>query len=190
MERVLILWSGGVESTSLLKHFLESTESEVIAVHIHCPNFVGRSHLELGAVQRLEPRLQAIRPFRLDRVNLEFPVTPIDAEVFMTTIPALVYAYKPTFFLRGQCAEDWANNNPFNPKVLGKFVWDWVQRRNFGTTWEHPEALSPTTHPWLHLTKKQHMEFLGDLVDGTWSCLAPVHGWPCGKCPSCEQRNS
>ena len=44
--KTLVGWSGGVESTSLMKYLLTETDDEIIAVHIYSPNSLNRADLE------------------------------------------------------------------------------------------------------------------------------------------------
>ena len=63
MVKVLILWSGGVDSTALLKWHLEQTNCEVHAHHVKLLNRGGMVNKQLNAIKNIEPMLQKIKPF-------------------------------------------------------------------------------------------------------------------------------
>jgi hypothetical protein len=191
--KTLVLWSGGVESTSLLKHLLETTDDEIHAVHIYNPTIVGRAHLEWTAVNRLYPRLNFIRPFALDKVDVHLPWIVRDGEIQIAILPALIYGLRPDRFLRGLCAEDWEDGRggvygaPPGPLVINEHVYAWVNNV-FHDKWASSEDLSPLSFSHLRFTKKEHMLYLSDLLELTWSCLTPQIGQPCGRCSACMAR--
>jgi len=208
---MLLMWSGGVESTSLLKQLLTETDEKVNAVHVSCPTSAGRVHLEWGAVCKLEPRLQQIRPFTLHRVDISFPFDVRDSEVQVVVLPALLRHLGETQFMKGLCLEDWkdeagyagpamteaTNRARFGRRIAdlvlgymqhdknhyaGVDLIDWKQK-----TWED---LSPY-HESMHWHKAEHMRYLGpELLALTWSCLTPVRGSPCGECGTCKLRSA
>lgn len=207
---MLILFSGGVESASLIKWWLHNQEEPLTAVHIHCPNSVGRAHLELAAVHRLLPHLQAIRPFTYHRVDISFPFDVRDSEVQLAVLPALMRHLGERQFIKGLCAEDWKDEAGYrgpamNPRtararfgrrmaelIQGYFEYDSNAYLSPAGVlvpfrYEDWEEVSPFYEPMLW-PKAQHLDYLGDLLPLTFSCLRPVRGQPCGECGTCKLR--
>lgn len=73
-KKVAILWSGGVDSTSVVKQYLEKTNFNILVIHIYyvTTNQDDRYIYEMKAVNRLLPELQKIRPFEYTTLNLGF----------------------------------------------------------------------------------------------------------------------
>lgn len=205
---MLVLLSGGVESTALLKYYLAETQEPVTAVHIYCPNELSkRAHLEWAAVERILPYLYAIRPFVFHRVDISFPFPVRDSEVQVTVLPALLRHTGERQFVRGHCLEDWHDEAgyqgpPMTPDtararfgrriaelVLGYLQYD---NRGYPTAQHKPPAtwqeLSPYV-PQMMYPKKWHMEYIKELLPLTWSCLSPVQDKPCGTCGTCRLIN-
>lgn len=200
---MLLLFSGGVESTSLLKWLLTTTDQPVTAVHIYCPNSVGRAHLEWGAVTRLEPKLQAIRPFVLHRVDMHFPFDVRDSEVQLSVLPALMRHLGERQFVKGLCLEDWKDEDGYRgpnmtpdtararfgrrmaEAVQAYFEYDTRPLNDTLFRYRDWHEVSPFLPPMLW-PKAQHIEHLGDLYPLTWSCLKPIGGVPCGQCGTCR----
>jgi len=179
--KTLVGWSGGVESTGLMKYLLSETKDEIVAVHIYAPNSLNRADLEWAAVQRLNPLLQAIRPFELHRVDIHFPWDTCDPEVQCTVLPALMKGSRADRFLRGLCIEDiYPSGLHENRDRLVKWTNFWLKYL--------PEADISPDIPMFYWTKKQHMEYIKEYLHLTYSCLSPVDGVACGKCRSCKLR--
>lgn len=186
--RILVLFSGGVESTSLLKHLLETTDHEINAVHVYAPNSVGRAEVEWQAVTALAPHLRKIRKFNLQRIDVTLPWDTRDAELHSALIPAAMKGTGSQIFLRGLCAEDFDTvaHDHGKRRLIARQVAGWLGNDRM---WDQisPDML----HFWLK--KHEHMEYLGDLLPLTWSCLTPVQDEtpvPCGVCKSCQLRAS
>jgi hypothetical protein len=61
--RMIVMWSGGIDSTFKLAYLLKETEYQIHAHHVHIINREGRSQKEQAACRALRPRLKAIRGF-------------------------------------------------------------------------------------------------------------------------------
>lgn len=187
-NRVLVLFSGGIESTSLLKYLLLNTTDVISAVHVYAPNSVNRAEVEAEAVNNLYPHLCNIREFSLDHICVDIPWDTRDAELHSGLIPAMMKGTRSSQFYRGLCREDWDTGTHDHGKrrLIGRQVAGWMGNE---AMWE---TISPDL-PHLWLTKQQHMDYLGDLVPLTWSCLTPIHPCgvpiPCGRCSTCILRN-
>ena len=181
--RVLILWSGGVESTSILKWFLENTDHSISAVHIHCPSVQAKEQQELKAIQTLKPLLHLIRHFDYDMVEINTPWHNPDMFIQAALLPTIINGTRANVFYRGQCEEDKVNGSLRQRDYVGRFAWEALEGKK-GATWQD---LSPD-HPTHHWTKRQHLDHLGYLAQYCWSCWWPKAGKPCGKCKPCTDR--
>lgn len=179
-DQTLILVSGGVESTSMLKKLLETTEWPITAVFLNVPNVWGKSIWEKNALDQLIPILQKIRAFKYFEVKIDMPWAIVDAHIQVSLIPMLFEATGAVRMYRGLCSDDYA---PGMTCWHDKFV-------AYAAQWQGKptEEITPD-HPWLHITKRQHMNYLGELAELTFSCQLPVEGKPCGWCKSCLMRN-
>lgn len=177
----LTFLSGGVESTSLMKYILTETEDAVSAIHIFAPNELNRADLEWSATKRVSDELQKIRPFELKRIDICFPWLTCDPEVQCTIIPALMKGSKADRFLRGLCKEDlYPSGTHENRDRLREWVQFWLK-----TTVDVTPDLDMFYWP-----KKQHMFYIQEYLELTFSCLSPVNNEVCGECRSCNQRKS
>ena len=61
--RMIVMWSGGIDSTFKLAYLLKETEYQVHAHHVHIVNREGRSQAEQAACAALRSKLKAIRSF-------------------------------------------------------------------------------------------------------------------------------
>ena len=181
--RAVVLWSGGVESSSILKHLLTNTNYEITAIHICLPNLQNRSHLELNAISLLTPNLKEIRDFDFKQIDIKADWWARDIDVQMALIPSMLTSTQSRVFYRGHCLEDRINGELVVRERIARFVWDWLRVDN-PEIYSSPYVVSPRheTHDW---PKKQHLEYLGGLAKLTYSCWWPVGDKPCGKCTPC-----
>lgn len=178
----LVLWSGGTDSTALLKWLLSETDNDIVAVHIYAPNSVKRAEQEWNAVKIFNTHFQSIRPYELHRVDIHIPWDTIDADVHMTILPALINGSKCDNFFRGMCGEDWTEAVRIRHARYYGHILNWMKPK-----WDTIQAMSPDL-PIKHYTKKQLIQYLSPMGHLTWSCLHPVNGVQCGECRSCILR--
>jgi 7-cyano-7-deazaguanine synthase in queuosine biosynthesis len=192
MRRVLILWTGGVESTSLLLWALCEPGLHVHAHHVRLDNPERRECAESTAIAALIWRLRKVRPFEFSSSSLSVcdgEALGWDAELVYPIGRVAARHHKCEQVLRGWCAEDeWlrAEGHPLTP-------WPGKVRRRFEQIAEDALGFdAPMLAPWLPLyaePKAWHWERLGPLAELTWSCRRPVDGHtPCGKCHACIER--
>lgn len=192
MKRVLVLWTGGVESTSLLLWALCEPGLQVHAHHVRLDNPERRQCAESTSIGMLLPHLRKVRPFVFTQSSLSMGdgiVTGWDAEVVYPIGRAVARHHGCEQVLRGWCAEDeWlrAEGHAITP-------WPGKVKKRFEQIAE--DALghdAARLAPWLPLyaqPKAWHWERLGGLAALTWSCRRPVDGHtPCGKCHACIER--
>lgn len=210
--RLLVQWSGGIESTSLLKWFLSNADHEVIAHKItvkgrHTGSL--RLQQEEAAIEKLTPLLCSIRPFVVHRSEVSICGGSADlmerSLQWPMTIAALTYLHCDQTY-RGMCREDvwdrqWINGgwhysdaNPVKDMKLRRK--QWIERvlggvlaadrmSSFDGRTVHDVAPWHETYEW---PKADHCRYLGDLLPLTWSCRRPQEGEPCGQCHSCVER--
>lgn len=92
MKKIAILWSGGVDSTSVLKQYLEKTQFQIVAIHIdyYYPNQDDRHKYEADAVIQLLPKLQKIRPFEYTSINLHYFKNLYSGDLILFAAPVFV----------------------------------------------------------------------------------------------------
>ena len=199
-DRVLVLWSGGVESTSLLLGQLRNTTNEVYAHHVQLVTREGRAGMEKAAVDALLPELQAVRPFYYSSSRLELvDGNGLGWDFHFTYLIALTAMrhHRCRYLLRGFCVEDdWHRMIGMAP-VHTKYAPDEPHRVHsqrkvmipFLETQERLEDVSPFIEEYT-FPKAWHWQRLGQLAELTWSCRRPVQGKPCGKCHACADRGA
>jgi len=194
--RRLILWSGGVESTSLLKQYLSETSDDIFAHYIRMVNPEGRLASENQAVITLTPLLRDIRPFNLSFSDISIcsgKALPNDIKVLMMIGSAAFYYHQCDTMYVGCSFEDRdirTTVNGVHTVIKRPDTW-WNDFQSLLQPLLKPEHSAKDIlpyHPSGDWPKKQHMEYLGELLQYTHSCRRPEKGL-CGKCHSCLERN-
>ena len=190
-KRVLILWSGGIDSTSVLKYYLEQTNFEIVALKIkyitsNCSSV--RIMRELDAIKKLLPELQSIRPFRYEMVNYKINTNMAGMDVIQFGTMAIYPAnsFKCEEIIISFTSD--AHNEKYASVQVAKLnqIADVMYNCNKEMWGRHPRFV---VHQFLN-TKKDYILNLGNLVKNTWFCRKPtitkgkVHG--CGKCHACN----
>lgn len=200
--KVMVLWSGGVESTSLLKHLLQNTDDTVVAHYIEMTNKEHRLDQERNAIATLLPLLQAIRPFEYSTSSVSICNGQAQCMDYAVQYPIgiiAMYHHNCQRLYRAGCAEDdwdhaWYKGQLFhtnpNPQEPG-----FSHRRRAKTLSAllRPTDDGDTVAPWLEYyghPKAWHINYLGDLFQHTWSCRTPVNSERCNKCHSCLERQA
>lgn len=195
--KVLILWSGGVESTSLLKQYLSETQDEIFAHYIRMVNPEGRLQSENQAVIELFPLLSKIRSFNLSFSDISIcggKALPNDIKVIGPIGVIAMEYHGCELMMTSYSQEDYFARSFLDgvsitlPRPSDDHRYYWNERRKLIAA-----VAGKDVHPYHHSydwTKKQHMDYLGDLLQHTHSCRRPVTGKLCGKCHSCIERNA
>jgi len=186
-----------VESTSLLKQYLSETQHEIFAHYIRMTNPEGRLQSENQAVIELFPLLSKIRSFHLSFSSISIcngQALPNDIKVLMMIGSAAFYYHKCDEMYVGWSFEDHdirTTVNGVHTVIKRDDTW-WAEFQALLQPQlkpEHSAAKVLPYHPSGDWPKKQHMEYLGDLLKHTHSCRRPINGVDCGKCHSCLERN-
>jgi hypothetical protein len=193
----MCLWSGGVESTSLLKHLLETTDHEVVTHYIEFDNPEQRTERELAAMRNLTPMLEEIRPFRqtFSRISVcDGKGWPMDY-VWQFTIGGVAMLNEWCLCMyRGRCAEDEYHRMFFGginaiqqkDRALGELHWEKAGILKYVLPEGFAVAEAAPWHPLYEKSKGWHIRHLGKLFPHTWSCRKPVRDkYRCTQCHSC-----
>lgn len=187
MTKVLITWSGGIDSTYTLAWMLSNTDWEIHAHHAHILNHEGRAEAENKAIKTLIPKLSAIRPFTYSENLIDHSsrnAIPFDMSVMCFEAGVMI-------------REHGYANKPFDFWTIGthKDEGHWQERWNV----IEPAAKAacwPIAYPGFKLintvTKKEEINFLGSLglFKDTWYCRTPSStGTVCRKCKTCREVN-
>jgi len=199
--KVLILWSGGIESTALLKWVLENTEAEVFTHYIHnlTPSASERCDAEISCMSWMTPRLQNIRFFTqtpLSTFSYWGQTEPADyIHHGLKGLEAMRLA-GCDLFIRANCEEDQWSKSPdrktYNRRVNYPGHWT-IDRRAVIEPHLRPGEEKDKVYINLKIAeqpKTWHTSYLGDLLHLTHSCRAPRLGEQCNVCRSCKEREA
>lgn len=203
-KRVLLLLSGGVESTALLLHLLRDTDIEVYTHFIEMHNDEGRYDAERRAIDSILPIMRKIRPFDHSETCLRICSGKARGMDYAIQYPIGMFVMQHLrceCILRAGCMEDdWDHST------------DGVGRITFKRPSQEPgfshrrrakrlaASLGPNQDPdkvapylsFYERPKAFHVKFLGEeLFPLTWSCRTPINLYTgCGKCHSCRERHA
>ena len=193
-KKIMILWSGGVDSTAVLKLYLEKTKLEVIAVHFNqiYYNNLSRNKNEQKAIDTIEPELQKIRPFLLINVRIKYDSDLLCRD--MVLVPSLAiplaYTHDCQKLILGYVSDSREHgtqmhhiqiNNSLLNTISRQFYksnrWDWIPR------FDKPQKN-------IFNSKEVYIDAIAELFDKTWFCRRPDLVQPgeigCGKCHTCK----
>lgn len=178
------MWSGGIDSTYTLAKLLKETTHEIHAHHIHFVNFEGRGKYEMEAINKLTPKLKAIRGFELSECMIDyrqFREVPFDMAVACFQAGAV------------------QKNLAWQKKPCDK--WTIGTHKAEGHDWKRWEVIKhataagayPVKEPEFELqefvSKLEEMDYLNsqDLLVDCWFCRRPREGLVCGECHTCQE---
>ena len=200
----MIMWSGGVESTSLLKWYLENTSDEIFAHWVKMNNHEqDRMPYEERAIKTLLPLLSDIRPFDYSMSEADVSADHLMDYAIQYPLGALaMLQHQCQELYRGCCAEDqWSRNfyqtYPIMKKELRLTKGESLERVILNAAETIKPFLPPGVkiediiiiHEISYWPKTKHIQYLGELFKYTWSCRKPINGKVCGECHSCLERN-
>jgi hypothetical protein len=182
--RMIVMWSGGIDSTFKLAYLLKETEYQVHAHHVHIVNREGRSKAEHLACVALRPKLKAIRRFAYTESRIDH--RQHDKIPFDMAIVA---------FEAGVAARsgEGRSSEPFTHWTIGTHKAEGHYQRRFDLYEPMVNAVCfPSDYPAFEMgkvvTKKEEMIYLDELglLADCWYCRTPRAGRPCGRCGTCE----
>ena len=182
-DKVLVMMSGGLESSVAAQRVLTETDAELFAVNIHGPH-PWHQH-ERRALAHIIPYLQKFRDFKFSTFACDWPANP--------SICHLVHFVAGTFIRDNQEITHWVRT----AKFAGE---DRHVRRKLHSTaifrdvlyWEadNTEIDCTVIDPFDGLWKHEIMNMAGDFI---LINFASCHGSPnghCGTCPKCREREA
>ena len=179
MYKVLVLWSGGVDSTTLLKFHLEQSDCEVHAHHIKLLDRGGMINKQLDAVQSIEPMLQKIRPFNLTE-SVQY--ASVLGDVFICLVDGMRIAYRKEYDEVAVGFTKTDESDEDSPKNL-KTLYSVVEACNENDVYTNHKI--KLTTPIKNFTKEMCWDRLGkELQEKVWWCR---EGEICGKCFQCRE---
>lgn len=194
--KTLVLWSGGVESTSLLLRLLTETQDPVHAHFIEMDNREKRFTLERNAVHTLLPMLRAIRDFEFTDSHISVADGQASGYDYLLQYPIALYVAKwkaCTCIYRAGCLEDeWETVSDLAGNVRftrpNEAMGAAHNRRAMVYQAIEPHIQLSPYLPSYQLPKARHMQYLGPLAEFTWSCRRPVNDGKCDRCHACLHR--
>jgi 7-cyano-7-deazaguanine synthase in queuosine biosynthesis len=189
---ILVMLSGGVDSTAALVWALRETDEPVHAHHMHLINHEGRHEAEAEACRRIIAFCrQTWRDFDYSELTLDFSAMLwIPWDMLCVCFAAGQIVHKRPDIVRlviGTCREEghWRER------------WDHIYRMVEGAAW--PARAPELLLPFLDRSKAEEMEYLpAEIRSLVWSCRQPVRSGsglaprdgssylPCGRCRACE----
>lgn len=194
------MWSGGVESTSMLKKLLEADEGLVCAHRLILKNSENRHEAETAAIQRLMPELRKIRGFYYSESTVELAWGRGIIWDYAMWVPIAMMAmrhHRCQYIVRGRCREDdWLRVWQGDSYRYIRYSTDhsWKRQLDIVRALADPHEKVETLSPYLHdysQPKALHWQRLGHLAELTHSCRKPMNGvTPCMKCHACNERDA
>jgi 7-cyano-7-deazaguanine synthase in queuosine biosynthesis len=183
--RMIVMWSGGIDSTFKLAYLLNETERQVHAHHVHIVNREGRHKTERAACRALRSKLKAIRGFvytesridhrQHDRIPFDMAIVAFEAGVVARS-------------------GDGRNSEPFTHWTIGTHKAEGHYQRRFDLYEPMVNALCfPNDYPVFEMgkvvTKEEEITYLDGLglFTDCWYCRTPKAGRPCSTCGTCDE---
>jgi 7-cyano-7-deazaguanine synthase in queuosine biosynthesis len=200
----LVLWSGGIESTSVLHQFLAGTEERVVAHHLVLDNTEGRARAELRAIERLLPELRKIRDFEYSSSEIRLcsgELTLKDREIYHWIGYRVMQHHHCRTMYKGYSAEDQYQRVTVHTESGSNLIWvpyDSVREAYYSRARMLEVLLEGQTveqvmpyYESAEWTRAQHWQSMGALAELTWSCRRPQQNYlPCERCHSCWERSA
>ena len=190
-NKILILWSGGIDSTAVLKWYLENTDIEVVAMKIEYITLsisTQRISKEMEAISKLLPKLQKIRTFRFELMKVNIPNYASGGDVLqfgtLSILPAHGFGCEEIVISFTSDYRD-ANHKTVDKQLIRLNDISRILTEGNKNIWKFQPKfiLNPFYNP-----KYIYIKYLGEMVVDTWFCRNPwdsdnLNG--CGECDSC-----
>lgn len=190
---ILVMWSGGIDSTYILAKLLEESSDAIFAHHIHLVNKEKRHISEHKSILSLVPKLREIRDFHYSEsvvqhlyptgLPYDMAVVCFEAGVIMKSI-RMGERYIIDQWMIGTHESEGHWQERFDILLGGTKAAHWDKDPKF---YEPPPFK-------LHdlVSKKEEIQYLKDLdiYDHCWFCRTPVNGMSCGSCNTCVEVKS
>lgn len=184
---ILVMWSGGIDSTYVLTKLLKETDMKIFAHHIYLKNIENRQAKEAEAIEKLIKKLGAIRKFN-------FTWNWIDD----TVMPTMVYDMARVCFEAGAVSKAFYHYK--KPFIIDKWTigtnkeeGHWQERWDVITSATRAAEWSPGRKDYIRfelqpmVPRAEEMKYLDSLslLQDCWYCRRPKEGKPCSVCPTC-----
>jgi len=194
-KTILVLWSGGLDSTGLIEHCLADPQYDtVLAGYVLIGNNEAKTAAELAAIARMWPLLAARNSkfawlgtlmqvhFTRTNPNLAFKQIPVWLITLVEAIHTPVDEVAIGYIRNSRPAEEDASSHLDDLRHLYNAYQPFMHK-----------PLPRLVFPVAHLGKKELFARLSpDLAEHCVTCAQPVatdHGYqPCGHCPLCLRR--
>ncbi len=186
---ILLMWSGGLDSTGVLWKLLNDDIYSLFNIHAHhisLWNHEGRSTPEGFAIDQILSELDLVQKCNLSYTDslIEFPtingIFPYDADV-VAFVAAQICNALPNirYVANGVTRDDYSESSDYSLRIGRSYsVFNSACTRRV-------EQIRPVSD----MTKADIWTMLPDAIrEATWSCRVPRAGEPCGECKSCIQR--
>lgn len=187
IKNILVMWSGGIDSTYVLAKLLKDTKHQVHAHHICLVNPEHRDRAETEAIKKLMPRLQAIREFTYSETLIDH-----------TRCPGFAYDMAIVCFEAGIVAKGFAQKDlkKIDLWTIGTHEaeghwqerFDVISQATRAATWPYD---APKFYLDVLVSKVEEMQYLDvrGILGDCWYCRTPNQGKPCGTCKTCKEVN-
>jgi 7-cyano-7-deazaguanine synthase in queuosine biosynthesis len=196
MEGILVLLSGGIESTYCLQEALKTE----LPVHVHHINMINH---QMRHIEEKKACYFIMEYFKQKGYSFSYSETTVDFSMCPESVP---FDDDITIFIAAKVAEgipfdvltvyEGSNKNDFKKEsVINRFKmrgddYEFFHNchYNVGERVQHVNL----EYPCKDLTKEDVWYLLNDeeLRGMTWSCRAPYLCEPCGKCEPCIERSN
>lgn len=184
---ILVMWSGGIDSTYILAKLLKETDKKVFAHHIYLRNVEDRQTKEAEAIEKLIVKLRAIRKFNFTRNIIDD-----------SAMPTMVYDMARVCFEAGAVSKafyHWIKPFAIDEWTIGtnKEEGHWQERWDIIAGATRAAEWTPGRKDFIRfqlqpmVSKREEMEYLESLglLKDCWFCRVPKEGQSCGQCKTC-----
>jgi 7-cyano-7-deazaguanine synthase in queuosine biosynthesis len=182
--RMIVMWSGGIDSTFKLAYLLKETEYQIHAHHVNIVNHEGRARAERAACTVLRRKLKALREFAYTESTVDH------SEHEKIPFDMAIVAFEAGVVAR---SGDGRHVEPFTHWTIGTHKAEGHFQRRFDLYEPMVNAVCfPGDYPVFEMgkvvTKAEEIAYLEDLglFGDCWYCRFPRAGRPCGRCGTCK----
>lgn len=194
-KKICICWSGGIDSTSVLKQYLLKTDYKILVIHVDFRNTdtSTRNVRELKAIEKMLPLMQQIRPFDYKLITVHTPfIKSLDVAIFALQVYGVAKYQKCSEIILSYI-KDFHGDEKLHKKGI-KILNDAINNMaSIFYNLNNYKGISPkfkTPMDGIFGTKAEYMEQIPELLDMVWFCRnpneVPEHENGCGYCYACK----
>jgi 7-cyano-7-deazaguanine synthase in queuosine biosynthesis len=186
IDRYLVLWSGGLDSTTMIKHLLDQGHI-VDAIYIEFKNNEHKTIRELKAIESLRniffdrnPRFKFLgtaisTDFLIADGNIDFKQAPVFIAGIMCTISTEKYDHVAIGYVAGDQIISWLDDLTT------------IYNSYHGMFSRQTSVLPNLVFPLKKWLKEDNVSFLGDMIPYVTWCENPNESDNCGVCTPCKR---